>query len=70
MSAAVDETFNLSRPLEKGARMPSIAEEVFAEIQSKASALADDRRNRFDFASFITPILRRVAAARVHLPVE
>lgn len=60
MSASVDDTFKASRPFANGSRMPSIAEEVFAEIQSRASALAGDRKNRFDFASFINRILRLV----------
>ena len=61
ISASVDDRSKASRPLEKGARIPSIAEEVFAEIQSSASAFAGDRRNRFDFVSFIGRILRLLA---------
>jgi hypothetical protein len=60
ISASVEETSKASRPLANGARIPSIADEVFAEIQSRASAFAAVRRNRFDLASFMRCILRLI----------
>jgi len=40
-------------PGSKGLRIPSTAEEVFAEIKRPARALAGERKKRFDLESLI-----------------
>lgn len=40
----------------KGLRIPSTAEDVFAEIKRPARALAGERKKRFDLESFIKQV--------------
>jgi hypothetical protein len=46
-------------PAANGCRMPSMAEEAFAETHSADFALAADRRNGFDLESFINKFYSR-----------
>lgn len=46
----------LRAPELKGLRMPSTAEDVFAEIKRPARALAGERKKRFDLESFIMQV--------------
>lgn len=46
----------LRAPDSKGLRIPSTAEDVFAEIKRPARALAGERRKRFALESFIKQV--------------
>jgi hypothetical protein len=46
----------LRAPGSNGLRMPSTAEDVFAEIKRPARALAGERKKRFDLESFIKQV--------------
>lgn len=46
----------LRAPGSKGLRIPSTAEDVFAEIKRPARALAGERKKRFDLESFIKQV--------------
>lgn len=46
----------LRTPDSKGLRIPSTAEDVFAEFKRPARALAGERRKRFDLESFMKQV--------------
>lgn len=46
----------LRAPDSKGLRIPSTAEDVFAEFKRPARALVGERKKRFDLESFITQV--------------
>lgn len=58
MRARLLETFTARRPFAKGSRIPSMAEEVLAEIHKPASAAAGERRKALYLVSFTSVILR------------
>lgn len=55
MSASAVGIFISNCPAENGWRMPSTAEDVFADIHRPEAAALGERRKRLDFASFIPP---------------
>jgi hypothetical protein len=63
MSAAAVGVFNANSPAANGWRMPSTAEDVFADTHRAEAAALGERRKRFDLVSFILRILRAERAA-------
>ena len=56
MNARESSGCRLRAPDSKGLRIPSTAEDVFAEIKRPARALAGERKKRFDLESFIKQV--------------
>jgi hypothetical protein len=56
MSAAALAGRQASRPFTNGRRIPSTADEDFAETLRPAAARDGERRKRFAFASFTPPL--------------